>query len=83
MPSGTRLSDRLFEIALSQALGPSGRGVITAVAAADNVRSIKLCERNGLTGQTRYDTHHVLLTGAFGTDAAWHQRVRGGPHERD
>jgi hypothetical protein len=67
LPHGGRLSDALMQTAMVQALKPSaGHGVITGVAAVDNIRSIRLCERNGLTSQTRFGHGYVRLLGAFG-----------------
>jgi RimJ/RimL family protein N-acetyltransferase len=39
--------------------------IITAIVAKENLRSIRLCERNGLRSQVEYDPAHIRLTGNF------------------
>lgn len=66
LDDGTRLSDALLGMLINDAMETRLRGaLITAIVAQDNLRSIALCERNGLRSQVRYDTSHVRLSGLF------------------
>lgn len=65
LDNGERLSDLLMQSILSDALSTQGTGVLTAIVARDNLRSLALCERHGLRSQVEYDHRHVRLTGRF------------------
>lgn len=65
LQDGTRLSDALFQALIRDVLGMRQSGVITAIVAQDNLRSMRLCRRNGLRSEVRYDGRHVRLTGLF------------------
>lgn len=62
---GTKFSDTLVKAALADILDIGLSRVITAIAARDNLRSIALCERNGLRSQVEFDAAHIRLTGNF------------------
>jgi hypothetical protein len=60
-----RLSDLVVQTLISDAFQTRETGVLTAVVARENLRSIALCERNGLRSQVRFDRRHIRLTGSF------------------
>jgi ribosomal protein S18 acetylase RimI-like enzyme len=65
LEDGSRLSDAILKTVITDALEVWEAHVFTAIVAEDNLRSIALCERNGLSSQVRYDRRHVRLTGTF------------------
>ncbi len=69
LDSGRRLSDALLQTLIAKATPTSIEGVLTAVVARENVRSIRLCERNGLSVQIAYDARHVRVVRRFGSGA--------------
>ncbi len=71
LAGGTRLSDVVMATLVADALEVREVEVATAIVARDNLRSIALCERNGLRSQVQYDGAHVRLSGRLGP--------RGGP----
>jgi hypothetical protein len=71
LAGGTRLSDIVMATLIADALEIREVEVATAIVARDNLRSIALCERNGLRSQVRYDGTHIRLSGRLGP--------RGGP----
>ena len=64
---GRRLSDALMQTLIARAAPLSFDGALTAIVARDNLRSIKLCERNGLTSQIAHGIEYVQMLGRFGT----------------
>jgi hypothetical protein len=66
LEDGRRLSDLVMSTLIVDALKTRESDVLTAIVARDNLRSIRLCERNGLRSQIRYDVDHVRLWGVFG-----------------
>ena len=52
---------------IAQAARLSVDGTLTAIVARDNLRSIKLCERNGLVAQVAHSIDYVRMFGRFGT----------------
>jgi hypothetical protein len=67
LDDGRRLSDLVMSTLIVDALETRESDVLTALVARDNLRSIRLCERNGLRSQVRYDINHVRLWGLFGS----------------
>jgi len=67
--SGGRLSDGLMQTLIAHAVPASVEGVITALVARDNLRSLRLCERNGLGSQVMHDARYVRVLGRFGSGA--------------
>lgn len=65
LDGGDRLSDLLMRALIADAIETRTTGVLTAIVAQDNVRSLVLCERNGLRSQVRYDAQHARLTSLF------------------
>lgn len=65
LDDGRKLVDLMFQTLIVDALQRGNPSVLNAIVARDNVRSVAVCERNGLTSQTRYDARHVRLTGHF------------------
>lgn len=70
-----RLSDVVMETLIADAVATRGTAVLTAIVARDNLRSIRLCERNGLRSQVRHNIDHIRLWGVFAGEAP--SRVRG------
>lgn len=62
---GRRLSDLVMQMLIHEAIASRDSAVLSAIVAQANVRSIALCERNGLTSQIQYDARHIRLTGRF------------------
>jgi hypothetical protein len=63
---GRRLSDVVMQTLIHDALQTRPHAtILTAIVAMENLRSLTLCERNGLRSQTRYDLDHVRMTGHF------------------
>lgn len=62
---GGRVSDAVMGTAIRDACRRHGVEDVFAIAARRNIRSLVLCERNGLTNQVAYGPHHVLLSGRF------------------
>lgn len=62
---GERVSNLLMKATLDDILSGGMSRVITAIVAKENLRSIRLCERNGLRSQVEYDPAHIRLTGNF------------------
>jgi hypothetical protein len=60
---GTRLSDVVISTVIADALRGGPSELVTAIVAGENLRSIALCERNGLRSQTRYSRDYVRLSG--------------------
>ncbi|HEU0251006.1 MAG TPA: hypothetical protein VFR48_09810 [Solirubrobacteraceae bacterium] len=60
---GTHLSDVLMATLIADAMDRQRTDVITAIVAGENLRSVALCERNGLHSQTRYSSRYLRLTG--------------------
>lgn len=66
LSDGRGLADTIMHTLIHDALHTRPHSpVLTAVVAQDNLRSIAMCERNGLRSQTRYDMQHVRLTALF------------------
>lgn len=65
LDDGKRLVDFIFESVVLDAFQPHGGGVLNALVARENGRSLAVCERNGLRTQTAYDNRLVRLTGTF------------------
>ena len=65
LADGTRLSDLVMATFMSDAMETRATGVITAIVALDNLRSIALCKRHGMRSQVRYDARHARLSGHF------------------
>ena len=65
LADGRRVSDVVVETLMSEALVDRATEVLTAVVARENLRSIALCERHGLTSQIEYDSRHLRLSGHF------------------
>jgi L-amino acid N-acyltransferase YncA len=68
LESGRRLSDALLQTLIAQAVEYSVGGALTAIVARDNVRSINLCERNGIDSQFAHGSRYVLMSGTFGDE---------------
>jgi hypothetical protein len=68
LEDGSRLSDAILQTVIADALQFWEGNVFTAIVAEENLRSIALCERNGLHSQTRHDRRHIRLTGSFAGD---------------
>lgn len=64
-PDGSRLSDRLIQDLVADALEAHGTDTAFAIVAMENQRSLSLCERNGLTSQTAYNEMYARVTGRF------------------
>jgi hypothetical protein len=60
---GTHLSDVLMATLIADAMDHQRTDVMTAIVAGENLRSVALCERNGLCSQTRYSSRYLRLTG--------------------
>jgi hypothetical protein len=60
-----RLSDALMQTLIADAIDTWTTGVLTAIVAADNDRSLAMCERNGLRSRIRHGIGHVRVTGLF------------------
>ena len=65
LPDHRRLSDALMQTLIADAIDAWTTGVLTAIVAADNDRSLAMCERNGLRSRTRHGTRYVRVTGLF------------------
>jgi hypothetical protein len=65
LDDGTRLVDFLFKSVVLDAFGTEGGGVLNALVARENRRSIAVCERNGLHTQTFYDNKLLRMTGTY------------------
>lgn len=63
LPGRVRLSDLLMATLIADAMDHKSTDVVTAIVADENLRSIALCERNGLRSQTRYSGRYLRLTG--------------------
>jgi ribosomal protein S18 acetylase RimI-like enzyme len=63
LPDRSRLSDVLMATLISDAIEDKKTDVVTAIVADENLRSIALCERNGLRSQTRHSSRYLRLTG--------------------
>lgn len=63
MADGRRLSQLVVDTLIAHALGDEETMVVTAIVARENLRSIALCERHGLTSQIEHDARHVWLSG--------------------
>jgi hypothetical protein len=57
-----RLSDVLIATLISDAMERHRTDLVTAIVAAENARSLSVCERNGLRSQIRYSPGYVRLT---------------------
>lgn len=68
MTDGRRLSDLVMESFISDAVAIRTTGILTAIAACDHLKSIALCERNGLVSQVRHGLDYVRLTGWFAAE---------------
>lgn len=64
LKDGKRLSDALMQTLIRDACEKHAQ-VLTTIVAQDNLRSMAMCERNGLRSQIRYNRDHVRLTGHF------------------
>jgi len=62
---GRRLSDLTMATLISEAMADRESAVLTAVVARDNLRSVALCSRHGLTSQIAYDASHLRVSGYF------------------
>jgi hypothetical protein len=62
---GRRLSTLVMDTLIAEAMGGRDRGLLTAIVARENLRSLALCERSGLRSQTMHDPRHVRLSGYF------------------
>ncbi len=67
LKDGTRLSDALMRTVIHHALDTRRYPVLTTIVAQDNLRSVAVCERNGLRSQIQHDGRHVRLSGHFST----------------
>lgn len=65
LADGRRLSDVVMHTLISDALNELDTGLLTAIVARENLRSIALCERHGFRSQVEYDSRHVRLGGNF------------------
>lgn len=63
LAGGARLSDVAMATLIADALELRAVEVVTAIVARENLRSIALCERNGLRSQVEYDGAHIRLSG--------------------
>ncbi len=63
LAGGERLADVVMATLIADALEILEVEVVTAIVARDNLRSIALCERNGLRSQVQYDGAHIRLSG--------------------
>jgi ribosomal protein S18 acetylase RimI-like enzyme len=75
LPDRRRLSDALMQTLIADAIDTWTTGVLTAIVAVDNDRSLAMCDRNGLRSRTRHGTRYVRVTGLF-------ERI-GQPLQRD
>jgi hypothetical protein len=66
LAGGTRLSDIVMATLIADALEIREVEVATAIVASENLRSIALCERNGLRSQVQYNGSHIRLSGRLG-----------------
>lgn len=66
LEDGARLADVMFSTVIEDALRRRQAALVTAIVARENLRSIALCERNGLRSQTRHSAGYVRLTGHVG-----------------
>lgn len=57
-----RLSDVLVATLISDAMESHKTDLVTAIVAAENTRSLSVCERNGLRSQIQYSPGYVRLT---------------------
>lgn len=67
LESGRRLSDALLQTLIAEAARMAADGLLTAIVARDNLRSIRLCERNGLGSQIAHSIEYVRMFGRFGS----------------
>jgi L-amino acid N-acyltransferase YncA len=67
LENGRRLSDALMQTLIAEAARVSVDGTLTAIAARDNLRSVRLCERNGFDSQIADSIEYVRMFGRFGT----------------
>jgi hypothetical protein len=67
LEGGRRLSDALLQTLIAQGSRASVDGALTAIVARDNLRSIRLCERNGLVSQFAHGIEYVRMFGRFGS----------------
>lgn len=65
LPDDRRLSDALMQTLVADAIETWTTGVLTAIVAADNDRSLVMCERNGLRSRTRHGVGYARVTGLF------------------
>ncbi|MFI5003560.1 MAG: hypothetical protein ACHQE6_00970 [Solirubrobacterales bacterium] len=65
LEDGRRRSDLIVQALIFDAFETRETEVLTAVVARENLRSITLCERNGLRSQVSFDRRHIRLTGHF------------------
>jgi hypothetical protein len=65
LADGRRLSDLVMATLIAEACGDQESAVLTALVAKDNVRSLALCARHGLTSQIEFDRRHVRVSGRF------------------
>jgi hypothetical protein len=62
---GRRLSGLVMDTLIAEAIGGRRSVLLTAIVARENLRSLALCERHGLTSQIAYDAAHVRLSAYF------------------
>jgi hypothetical protein len=65
LADGRRLSDLVMATLIAEAFGDRESAVLTALVAKDNLRSLALCARHGLTSQVEFDRRHVRVSGHF------------------
>jgi hypothetical protein len=62
---GRRISDLVMDSLIREALVSNETGMLTAVVAKENLRSLTLLERHGLKSQVEYDALHLRLSARF------------------
>jgi L-amino acid N-acyltransferase YncA len=67
LQSAGRLSDALLQTLIAEAAPMAADGLLTVIVARDNLRSVRLCERNGFGSQIAHSTDYVRMFGRFGT----------------
>jgi hypothetical protein len=62
---GRRVSDVALGTLITEAMRSHRTTFVTSLVARENIRSQIVCERNGLTSQTRFSPVYIRMTGKF------------------
>ena len=74
LKDGTRIADKALRLLIQEAVTYRRARVVSGIVARDNIRSLTMCERNGLASQTTFGTRYVRVTGRFEVSSAPRRR---------